>query len=122
MGGLFTLSALFQAPEKFRRYVALSPSLWWDSGVTFKTEEAFAEHAKDLPVDLYLSIGGLEELMDIRGRMVSNVYRLESMLRHRNYPGLNLSMDVFPEETHMSVFPASVTRGLRNVFHLRGEQ
>jgi predicted alpha/beta superfamily hydrolase len=122
LGGLFTLSALFLAPDKFRRYVALSPSLWWDSGVTFRTEKAFAERAKDLRVDLYLSIGGLEELMDIRGRMVSNVYRLESMLRHRNYPGLKLSMDVFPEETHMSVFPASVTRGLRSVFHLRGDQ
>lgn len=122
LGGLFTLSALFHAPEKFRRYVALSPSLWWDSGVMLKMEEAYAERAKDIPVDLYLSIGGLEELMDIRGRMVSNVYRLESMLRHRKYPGLTLSMDVFPEETHMSVFPASVTRGLRSVFHLRGDQ
>jgi predicted alpha/beta superfamily hydrolase len=122
LGGLFTLSALFHAPEKFRRYVALSPSLWWDSGTMFKTEEAYAGRAKDLAVDLYLSIGGLEELMDIRGRMVSNVYRLESLLRHRKYPGLKLSTDVFPEETHMSVFPASVTRGLRSVFHLRGDQ
>jgi hypothetical protein len=122
LGGLFTLSALFQAPDMFRRYVALSPSLWWDSGAMLKTEESFAERANDLPVDLYLSIGGLEELMDTRARMVSNVYRLDTMLRHRKYPGLKLAMDVFPDETHMSVFPASVTRGLRSVFHLRGDQ
>ena len=32
------------------------------------------------------------------------------------YPGLRLAMEVFPQETHNSVYAASLTRGLRTVF------
>jgi hypothetical protein len=37
-------------------------------------------------------------------------------LRRRAYPNLDLHFLVFPDETHMSVLPAALCRGLSAVF------
>jgi predicted alpha/beta superfamily hydrolase len=116
LGGLFALYALFAAPGSFQRVVALSPSIWWDNRQILKAEADFAKDAKDLPVNLYLSIGALEEAAHPVAKMVSNLYEMDAALRGRKYPNLRLAMDVFPAETHNSVYAASLTRGLRTVF------
>jgi hypothetical protein len=116
LGGLFALHALFAAPKSFQRVVALSPSIWWDDRAILNAEAAFAKNAKDLPVNLFLSIGALEEAAHPPARMVSNLYVLDAALRGRSYPGLRLAMEVFAQETHNSVYAASLTRGLRTVF------
>ncbi|MGH8323752.1 MAG: alpha/beta hydrolase [Steroidobacteraceae bacterium] len=116
LGGLFALYGLFAAPKSFQRVVALSPSIWWDNRSILRAEAAFADEAKDLPVNLFLSIGALEEAASPVSRMVSNLYELDATLRGRKYPNLRLAMEVFPQETHNSVYAASLARGLRTVF------
>jgi hypothetical protein len=37
-------------------------------------------------------------------------------LRGRKYPSLRFDSVVFPDETHGSVIPATISRGLRRVF------
>jgi predicted alpha/beta superfamily hydrolase len=114
LGGLFALHALFTAPASFQRVAALSPSIWWNEREILKTEAAFT--AEDLPVNLFLSVGALEEMAYPVSKMVSNLYELDAALRGRKYPNLRQAMDVFPAETHNSVYAASLTRGLRTVF------
>ena len=78
-----------------------------------------AKHAAtgaDLPAQLFLAAGGLEEAHDHRQRFVSNLYALDARLRGHAYPSLASTLQVFEGETHMSVFPAAVTRGLGAVF------
>ncbi len=58
LGGLFSLYALFHAPETFNRYIASSPSLHWDDRVTFEYEEEFATEHADLPAKLFPVGGG----------------------------------------------------------------
>ncbi len=116
LGGLFALYALFQAPAAFQRVVALSPSIWWDERAILNDEAAFAKDAKDLKVNLFASIGALEEAAYPPAAMVSNLYAFDAVLRARKYPGLRFAMEVFPQETHNSVYGASLTRGLRTVF------
>jgi predicted alpha/beta superfamily hydrolase len=116
LGGLFVLHTLFTAPHTFKRYIAASPGLYWDERKVFDIEAAQAATIKDLPVHLFLSAGGLEENMDADCRFVSSVYELEARLRRRAYPNLAMHFHVFPEETHMSVFPAALSRGLTTVF------
>ena len=116
LGGLFVLHTLFTAPETFQRYIAASPGLYWDKRRIFEAEAAQAAKIKDLPVHLFLSAGGLEEGMDADCRFVSSVYELEARLRRRAYPNLDMCFHVFPDETHMSVFPAALSRGLTTVF------
>ena len=115
-GGLFSLYALFHAPETFTRYVAASPSLWWDDRVMFEYEEEFANEHADLPVKLFLSVGALEEKADISSGYVSNLEELHRRLEDRNYAGLDMEMVIFEDETHSSVLPGAFSKGLLTVF------
>lgn len=120
LGGLFGLYTLFHRPDSFGRYVIGSPSLWWDDGVTFSYEEAFAANHSELPARVFLSVGGLEEPgadgAAAWAHMVSNVEKISKILEGRSYVGLELTTHVFEGETHVSVLPATVSRGLRTVF------
>lgn len=132
LGGLFALYALFEAPETFGSYVAGSPSIWWGDRGILKLEASRAEMHTDLAARLFLSVGLLEEpgkdepepddaaaraRLEVmrRAKMVSNVRELEAALRERAYPGLELRTAYFDAETHSSVVPATISRGLREV-------
>jgi uncharacterized protein len=115
-GGLCALYALFTAPETYERYVALSPALYWGERRLFDLEAQLAGRTPDLPANVFLGVGGLEETHDADQRLVSNLYEMEARIRSRAYPSLEMGFHVFPEETHMSVYPAGVSRGLSQVF------
>jgi len=116
LGGLFTLYAMLARPGSFQRYVAISPAIYWAAGALFDLEDRHAREAKDLPAQLFLAAGSLEEAHDVRQKFVSNVYAFEARLKSRDYPSLNLKSRIFDGETHMSVYPGAVTRGLGEVF------
>jgi hypothetical protein len=42
-----------------------------------------------------------------------------AVLQQQNIPGLDVSSYVFPDENHVSVIPAALMRGLREVAALR---
>jgi predicted alpha/beta superfamily hydrolase len=119
LGGLFTLYALFNRTGDYDRYLAGSPSIWWDGEVLFTHEAAYAAAHDDLDVDLFLSVGALEEGQDPDtgdSRMVSNTVEMGRLLKSRGYPSLRLSEHIFEGETHVSVIPATFSRGLRALF------
>ncbi|MEM7099158.1 MAG: alpha/beta hydrolase-fold protein [Pseudomonadota bacterium] len=117
LGGLFTLHALFTRPTEYARYVAGSPSLWWDEGVSFATEANYAQTQDDLQARVFLSVGSLEESPGSEEyRMVSNMHKMADILESRSYPSLQLTRVEFDGETHLSVIPATFGRGLRAVF------
>jgi predicted alpha/beta superfamily hydrolase len=116
LGGLFTVYALFHAPETFDRYIAASPALWWDDRVAFDYEENFARDHSELPVRLFLSVGELEEEQFPGARMVSNLEEFHANLESRNYDGLEIEMVIMEDETHGSVISGAFSRGFRVVF------
>jgi predicted alpha/beta superfamily hydrolase len=120
LGGLFGLYTLFHRPDTFGRYIVGSPSIWWDSAVTFEYERAFAQRSKELAARVFMSVGSLEEPgpndESAAAKMVSNVRELDRILNARKYAGLELTTHVFDDETHLSVIPATLCRGLRVVF------
>jgi predicted alpha/beta superfamily hydrolase len=107
-GGLFAMHALFTAPDSFDRYVAGSPSLFWDEGVTFAAEAA----ASDVAARLFISTGELEDEAEMR----APVARMDALLRDGRRPSLSYTFNDFAGETHASVIPATFSRGLREVF------
>lgn len=123
LGGLYALYVLFHQPEAFQRYVIGSPSIWWDHEVTFQFEEAYAQTHSDLPARIFMMVGGEEEPQHIPELasfgMVRNVHKMDALLRGREYPNLDLTTHIFEGETHSSVIPMGIARGLRVVF--RGE-
>jgi len=111
LGGLFTLYALFQYPELFQRYFASSPSIDWDEPYMFELENDFADSHKDLQVKLFMCVGGLESKT-----YINNMYKMDKLLRSRNYPNLELETFVFENETHGSTVSASIGRGLKILY------
>ncbi len=116
LGGLFNLHALFTRPGAFQRHVANSPALWWDKGRLFDTEAALAARSAALPARLFLSVGSLET--GAPWDMVEGVRRLAERLDARAHEGFAFDHHVFEDETHTSVIPAALSRGLRRVFAL----
>ena len=80
-------------------------------------EKYLATH-NDIQAKVFLGVGGLEEGTGPGAsfRMVTNTMKLERMLRAKNMPGLSVTAHVFPDETHTTVAPMNLIRGLVAVF------
>lgn len=108
LGGLFVLYALFTSPESFTRYIAGSPSLWWDEGVMLEA----AQQSGDIDARLFMSYGALEPVED----QIEPGQAMDAILRGSDRPSLSYTFHVFEGETHDSVIAATLSRGLRAVF------
>lgn len=115
-GGLFGTYILLTRPDLFQRYILVSPSLWYDNKMIFAVESAYANRHQALPARVFFAIGDHENQPGIGRSMIDDLQELARRLRARNYQGLVLNNQVFPDETHNSIFPAALTRGLRVVF------
>lgn len=116
LGGALALHAMFTRPGAFARILAISPSLWWAQDHLFALESGFAAENDDLAAQLYLCVGEAEEAQDPIARMVSNFIAFADHLAGRNYPSLSMTAQVLPGETHVSVFNAAISNGLRHLF------
>jgi hypothetical protein len=112
-GGLFTVWTLLTRPGLFSRWVAVSPSLWYDDHLVVRLEEAFAKDHDVLPGRLYLCVGSREGNTDMD--MVGDLRELARRLERRAYRGLAFESLVMTDETHNSVFPGCLSNGLRFV-------
>ncbi len=138
-GGLFATYVLLHHPDTFQRYVIGSPSIWWHGRVSFEFEKAYAAANRDLPARVFVAAGGLETAEEFKRtasqfpesmqaaiaewerttgppQMVELIGPFERALRGRRYPGLSLTTHIYPGETHTSVLPGLIARGLRVVF------
>jgi predicted alpha/beta superfamily hydrolase len=111
-GGLFTLYAMFTDPSLFWGYLAGSPDLQWDNGFLMKQEADFASKHKELPVRLFLAVGGAEELLTPDINFVRT-------FAARNYDGLHWDGRVVEGEGHAGVKPEFYNRGLRFLFSMQ---
>jgi predicted alpha/beta superfamily hydrolase len=145
LGGLFGASTLLTSPATFQRYILASPAITWNGEEVWRWEQACADARSDLPATVFLSAGELEA-SDVARRYaletVENNFMLlprikvmiawfeehgwprtaeigpefAQQMRSCNYPGLKIHCHNMPDETHMSVPPAVISRGLRYVF------
>jgi predicted alpha/beta superfamily hydrolase len=145
LGGLFGAWALLQNTATFQRYVLCSPAIWWNDEEIWQWETACAERTTDLRAMIFVSAGGLEfeaamrehalhiaannpwlktqveatvAWHDAHGwpRTTQLMQELADRLQKRRYASLRAHCHNMPDETHMSVAPAAICRGLRYVF------
>lgn len=125
LGGLFTISVVLDSPLLFDAYISVSPSLWWDNSVMLQKEIKLSSKLKDLSADLFLAVGGEEERQDIpmlaQYKMISNMTLFADRLSNRNYESLNLKHYIAEGETHTSIVPIGLIRGLRFAFRNRSK-
>jgi predicted alpha/beta superfamily hydrolase len=110
LGGLFTAYALLNDPTIFKRYWIGSPSLWWDKEKIQTTVPAARARAEPAKGRALLTVGANEGPI-----MVPPMQRMAAALR-LGFPGLTIGSVVFPDESHVSVLGASISRALRFLY------
>ncbi len=96
MGGLLAFHCLVNHPSLFNAYIAISPSLWWDSSRVLRPADT----------QLNLSTGKSRFLFftdaNEGGNMHLAVQSLDSMLVQKHPSGLSYKYIRYPEESHGS--------------------
>jgi hypothetical protein len=91
----------------------------------FDLEARQAKSTTDVAARVFMGVGSLEEGTGIpsldRYQMVTSMRKMADRLGSRAYPSLDMTTHVFDRETHTSVVPVVVTRGLRTVYGRRRE-
>jgi len=109
LGGLFTLYALFQETSLFNRYVLTSPALGWDDGVVETYVKNYAPSKTQLPVRLFMAVGGLE------GNETA-FEKFADRLRAKKLEGLEIETRVIEGSGHSGGKAEGYARGLQFVF------
>jgi predicted alpha/beta superfamily hydrolase len=134
LGGLFALHVLFNHPAAYRTYLAASPSINWAGGAVLNGEAGLVAQmtAGAVAPRLLLTAGELEETLpkhkppppgmtreQVEAGLkafgaVTNAVGLAGRLQAVRGPsGTRIEKVVFEGETHSSVVPAAISRGIR---------
>lgn len=119
-GGLFGTYMLLTQPALFKRYVLISPSLWYSNRIALTMEESAAAAGVKPEAHVFFAVGSFENQPANSRAMVDDLTELVNKLKSRNNPRLVLRYRIYDGETHNSVFPGAVTRGLLTVFEGAG--
>jgi predicted alpha/beta superfamily hydrolase len=111
-GGLFGAYTLFTRPELFQRYVLIAPSLAWNERGIWATEADYRAAHRSLPAIVYTAVGDRDE----KENMLVPWRDFNRLIERRHYCGIRWFSQVFPDETHLSVYPSALTRGLKYIY------
>ncbi len=109
LGGLFTTYTFLNAPNSFSRYGISSPSLMWKNNELLNETETILTQTKtrDIPsIKVFISAGGNEE-----EAMTSGMTKLSDLLE-KNGNNIQVTTNVFEDESHLSVVSAMISRAL----------
>lgn len=119
-GGAFVLDTLFADPASFQRYIAASPSLWWQSGLLLELERRLP---RDAEARLAILRGGDESrrrsgdtVPGARARAMAAVpadAARQMVERLGRYPHLRVTYQELPGLGHGPMLPASIPPALR---------
>jgi predicted alpha/beta superfamily hydrolase len=112
LGGLFATFSLFTNPSLFSKYIIISPALIWDKNKIIEYENRYRSKNDTLNVIVFTAIGDLDENL-----IIEPWYKFNKIVKERNYKNLLWEEYVYTDETHISVYPAAFTRGLKTVYN-----
>lgn len=110
LGGLFTAFCFINSSGYFTRFGINSPSIHWNKEELLNQAVLkFAENENwDIPpTKVFISVGELEGI-----KMVPTMVKFSSYLENSDYENINLSWQIFDNESHLSVIPAILSRTL----------
>lgn len=117
--GLGATFALLNRPDLFNRYIIISPALWWDDFEmpreerwVMRAEAQTREAIYPRETRVYFAAGEGEHDFGL----VTDVMVLYDALRRRRTNNLKVAIEVLPGESHQSVYPSAVMRGLIGLY------
>lgn len=107
---LFIVEAFLRQPDLFDRYLAVSPSLWWDRESLSKAAAPLLAAHPAAERQLLLTIG------NEGGQMQAGMDRLVAALRNKPPEGLAWNYEPRHSESHSTVFAASAVDFLSRAY------
>jgi len=107
LGGLFTITAAYQAPDFFSGYIALSPAVEWDKQALVEVDNRFAKKHKTLKGRMFISYGTTEY-----PAFRDPIIHFQKQLIARKYQGLELLNYTMEGLDHTGIKGDGYVRGL----------
>ncbi|MDF7774924.1 alpha/beta hydrolase-fold protein [Sphingomonas sp. AOB5] len=107
LAGLFVVDTLLKQPDLFRRYIAISPSLWWDDMSLVKAVGPVIAY---VPGERWLWLALADE------GAAMGVDPLVAALKSSAPAGLHWSFTPMPAETHATIYHPAALAALRALF------
>lgn len=120
LAGLFVLHTLLTHPDSYGRYIAASPSIWWNDRAVLNELPSFRTDRNSGKKALHLMVGGAEQTLasnasEVRVERVThaamndNVQLLFARLKQQHADDVDVSLDVFSGANHVSYLPAALS-------------
>ncbi|MGE7091474.1 alpha/beta hydrolase [Lysinibacillus sp. NPDC048646] len=105
LAGYYVLWQLFYEHSSFQRYIAISPSIWWNNHELLANAALFMKEQAVVNEKLFIGVGELETFM------VDDAQQIFSDLKNR------LDIDFYEalDENHASIVPTVMSRAIRFV-------
>jgi hypothetical protein len=126
LGGFFVLHDALSQPQAYSRYMAASPSLWWDAGALLERvrsvrKSVAGESATGIP--LAIRVGGDEQRLApdspparverVRhAAMIDNARAFADALNDTPALGFNADLQIYPGQNHVSYLPAAISEAV----------
>jgi hypothetical protein len=110
LAGLFVVETFLRQPALFDHYVAISPSLWWDSRSLSREAGALLARHDDAKRTLFLAIA------DEGGTMQDGMDRLVAALKASAPRGLTWTYEPRPKETHATIYHGAALDAVRRIW------
>ena len=107
IGGLFVTYAAIHQPALFDRFIAVSPSLWWQGGIMKDHVAGYLKDNPEVKSQLYITLAN-EQGMGVHGFI--------EMLQAQRRGDFKYQFKQFPDETHGSVGLASYQWAMFDIF------
>jgi len=111
-GGLISTDIMFSKPYLFKNYILAGPALQWSDKQVFKREKEYAQTNNTLDAIVYTSIGNLDDKT-----IIGPWNEFNNQVASRKYKKLNYRTEIIENETHLSMFPSALTKGLKYVLN-----
>jgi predicted alpha/beta superfamily hydrolase len=116
-GGITTLNALYTIPETFDAYVAIDPSLWWDSETLLRQAKDYFSSAKLDGKALYVAQANTISPDDTTANPhFSAISRFNAVMGAYDQSGIRYGFRYYEDDDHGSVPLISEYEALRFIF------
>jgi uncharacterized protein len=109
LAGLFVIETLLDDPALFDTYIAVDPSLQWNTQAVARSAPARFAAWTPRPIRLYLATADEPDIQ-------AGVAVLVAAIREAAPSGLSLTFEPMPDEHHNTIYPMAARKAFRALF------
>lgn len=116
LAGLFALNVFLEEPGTFDHYIAIEPSLWWDSQLLVHRLSSQSSRTFSRPITVFIAQANSPaedyDDLEIKKQHESGIRRFSKLLSRRQNSSLRAGYEFLRDETHVSSPLMGLYRGL----------